>query len=136
MSVAEMRDRLAERGIEHEQIEAEVTRLQDGRYLDDAALAESVVRAETERKGRGRSAVVAELRRRRVDATAVEEALASLDDEGERERAVAVAEHRARQLTGYDTETARRRLYGFLQRRGFSGSVLQQAVDAALGDRR
>lgn len=136
MSVAEMRDRLADRGIDEEQIEAEVARLQDGRYLDDAALAESVVRSETERKGRGRSAVVAELRRRRVDSVAIDEAIASLDDEGERERAVAVAEHRARRLSGYDPETARRRLYGFLQRRGFSGSVLQHAVDVALGDRR
>ncbi|MCU1571280.1 MAG: RecX family transcriptional regulator [Naasia sp.] len=136
MSVAEMRDRLADRGIEPDEIEAEVTRLEDGRYLDDAALAESVVRSETERKGRGRSAVAAELRRRRVDAVAIEEALASLDDEGERERAVQVAENRARQLTSYDAETARRRLAGFLQRRGFSGSVLQHAVDTALGSRR
>lgn len=132
MSVAELRDRLIERGIEADEIEAELERLQSARYLDDAALADSVLRTETERKGRGRSAVAAELRRRRVDSEAIEAALESLDDEGERERAVAVAEQRARQLRGYDTETARRRLYGFLQRRGFSGSVLQHAVDTAL----
>jgi regulatory protein len=134
MSVAEMRDRLAERGIDEDEIEAEVARLSDARYLDDAALAESVVRTETERKGRGRSAIAAELRRRKVDGAAVEEALAGLDDEAERERAVEVAVQRARQLRGYDSETARRRLYGFLQRRGFSGSILSHAVDAALAD--
>ncbi|WP_286277463.1 regulatory protein RecX [Naasia aerilata] len=132
MSVAELRDRLAERGIEPDEVESEIARLQDARYLDDASLAVSVVRAESERKGKGRSAVAAELRRRRVDDAAIEAALESLDDEGELERAVAVAEQRARQLRSYDAETARRRLYGFLQRRGFSGSVVSRAVDTAL----
>jgi regulatory protein len=132
MSVAELRDRLAERGIEPDEAEAEIARLQDARYLDDGALAESVVLSETARKGRGRSAVAAELRRRRVDDVAIEVALEALDDEGELERAIAVATHRARQLSSYDPDTARRRLYGFLQRRGFSGGTIQRAVEAAL----
>ncbi|WP_374100727.1 regulatory protein RecX [Naasia sp. SYSU D00057] len=132
MSVAELRDTLAQRGIDSEDAEAEIERLVESRYLDDVRLAESVVRTETERKGKGRSAVVAELRRRKVADEAIEAALEEIDDEEERELAVAVARKRARQLTSYDEQTARRRLAGFLQRRGFSGSVLQHALDAAL----
>ena len=132
MSVAELRDTLAQRGVDAEDAEAEIERLVESRYLDDVRLAETVVRTETERKGKGRSAVVAELRRRKVADEAIEAALEEIDDEEERELAVAVARKRARQLTSYDEQTARRRLAGFLQRRGFSGSVLQHALEAAL----
>ncbi|WP_210478775.1 regulatory protein RecX [Naasia sp. SYSU D00948] len=132
MSEAELRDTLAQRGIDEAEAEAEIARLTEGRYLDDLRLAEAVVRVETERKGKGRAAVVAELRRRRVTDSAIEEALDDFDDEEELRLAVSVAEKRARQLSGLDPETARRRLAGFLQRRGFSGSVMQHALRAAL----
>ena len=132
MSVAEMTDLLEKREIEPEEVEAEVERLSRVGLLDDQALAENLVRTLTERKGMGRQAVKAELRRRKVDDTAVAEALEAMDGDAELERAIEVATKRAQQLRSYDAETAKRRLGAFLQRRGYSGSVLSAAMNAAL----
>ena len=61
-----------------------------------------------------------------------EPAVEDLDPETERENALAVAERRARQLTGLDRQTAERRLSAFLQRRGYSSDVVREAVTAAI----
>ena len=45
---------------------------------------------------------------------------------------LAVAERRARQLTGLDRQTAERRLSAFLQRRGYPSDVVREAVTAAI----
>ena len=73
-----------------------------------------------------------ELARRGVDATAARAAVDELDPEVERCNALEVAERRARQLSGLDRQTAERRLSAFLQRRGYPGDVVREAVTAAL----
>jgi regulatory protein len=132
MSVAEMTTLLERREIDPDDVAAEVERLESVGLLDDAALAENLVRTLQQRKGLGRSAVSAELRRRKVDPLAIEEALGSIDTDDELTRAIEVATKRAGQLRSYDAETAKRRLGAYLQRRGYSGSVLSAAMTAAL----
>lgn len=136
MSVAEMTDLLERREIDADEVAAEVERLERVGLLDDAALAETLVRTLQERKGLGRSAVSAELRRRKVDPVAIEQALESIDTDDELTRAIEVATKRANQLRSYDPETAKRRLGAYLQRRGYSGSVLSAAMSAALAPAR
>ena len=136
MSVAEMTKLLERREIEPDEVEAEIARLEGVGLLDDQALAENLVRTLQERKGLGRSAVSAELRRRQVDPLAIEQALDAIDTDDELERAIEVATKRAGQLRGYDPETAKRRLGAYLQRRGYSGSVLSAAMEAALRPQR
>jgi len=133
MSSAEMVTLLENREIEPEEVAAEVERLERAGLLDDRVLAEDLVRTLRDRKGLGKSAITAELRRRRVDQAAIEEALESVDVDDELERATEVAVKRAGQLSSYDRATAERRLSAFLQRRGYSGSVVGAAVNAALG---
>ena len=132
MSVAEMTTLLERREIDPDDVAAEVERLERVGLLDDSALAENLVRTLQERKGLGRSAVSAELRRRKVDPLAIEEALGSIDTDDELSRAIEVATKRAGQLRSYDPETAKRRLGAYMQRRGYSGSVLSAAMTAAL----
>jgi regulatory protein len=136
MSVAEMTTLLERREIEPDDVAAEVERLESVGLLDDSALAENLVRTLQERKGLGRSAVSAELRRRKVDPLAIEEALGSIDADDELTRAIEVATKRAGQLRSYDPETAKRRLGAYMQRRGYSGSVLSAAMTAALAPSR
>ncbi len=131
MSTAEMRDYLAKRGFEEAETELECERLLGVGLLDDFALAETLIRTLRQRKGLGRSALVAELRRRRLDAEAIDAALEDLDDD-ELARAIDLAVKRAPQLRSLDDQTARRRLGGFLMRKGYSGGVVQAAVDRAL----
>jgi regulatory protein len=133
MSSAEMTSLLESREIEPEEVAAEVERLEAAGLLDDRVLAETLVRTLRERKGLGRSGINSELRRRKVDQAAIDEALESVDVDDELERATEVAVKRAGQLSSYDRQTAERRLSAFLMRRGYSGSVVGAAVAAALG---
>ena len=133
MSSAEMVTLLENREIDPEEVAAEVERLENAGLLDDRVLAADLVHTLRDRKGLGKSAITAELRRRRVDPSAIDEALESVDFDDELERATEVAVKRAGQLSSYDRATAERRLSAFLQRRGYSGSVVGAAVNAALG---
>ncbi len=132
MSAEEMGEYLASREFDEGDIELECERLLGVGLLDDFALAETLVRTLRDRKGLGKSALTAELRRRRLDPSAIEEALDDLDSDDELSRATAVAVKRAPQLRSLDRATAQRRLGAFLMRKGYSGSVVSTAVAAAL----
>jgi regulatory protein len=132
LSVSEMGSLLERRELEPDDVAAELERLESVGLLDDAALADSLVRSLHERKGLGKSAIVNELRRRRVESSAIDVAIEQLDASDELSRATELAHKRAPQLRNLDAETAKRRLSGFLMRRGYSGSVVAQAVTAAL----
>lgn len=136
MSRWEIEKLLASRDLDEETIAAEVARLEGVGLIDDAALAETLVRTRRERKGLGHQALVAELRRRHIDQAIIDDALAT-DDEGdsEQQRANEVAIKRAGQLSSYDQETAKRRLTAFLMRKGYSSSIVRTAAAAALESR-
>ncbi len=132
MSRWELESLLLSRDFEADVIENELERLERAGLIDDAALAEMIVRTQHERKGLGRAALVTELRRRRIDQGIIEAATNQLSDEDEDARAEALAERRAAQLLGLDHDTAVRRLSGYLQRKGYSGETVRNAVIAAL----
>lgn len=132
LSVTEVRSVLVEHGLDEVEVEEWIERYERLGYLDDARLAEQVVHSHGARRGKGSGAIMQELGRRGVDPSAARAAVDELDPEVERENAFAVAERRARQLTGLDRTTAERRLSAFLQRRGYPGDVVREAVSSAL----
>ncbi|MFT4124110.1 MAG: regulatory protein RecX [Microbacteriaceae bacterium] len=134
MSVAEMRALLGRRGLDPQTVESEVERLSARRLLDDGALAETLVRTLHERKRLGRAAIVAELERREIEPAAVEAALETLHGDDELELATELARRRAVQLRGCDEDTLRRRLSGYLQRRGYSAGTAGAAIRLTLAD--
>lgn len=131
MSSFEMTQFLGTREFETDEIDAEIERLEGSALLDDAALAETLTRTLRDRKGLGASAITAELRRRKIDQEHIDVVVGFERDE-EQERANELAFKRAPQLRSLDSVTAKRRLSGFLMRRGYSGSVVSAAVNAAL----
>jgi regulatory protein len=135
MSRWEIEKLLTSRELADDVIADEVERLERVGLIDDAALAETLVRTQRERKGLGRQALIAELRRRHIDQDLIDAALQTedSDDDAEQERANELALKKARALTSYDQETAKRRLTGFLMRKGYSSSVVQAAISVALG---
>ena len=135
MSRWELEQVLAKREIEPAVAQAELDRLESVGLLDDAALAVTLVYTQHNRKGLGRSAIAQELNRRHIAPELIEEALAEIADDDELERATELAMKRVGQLATYDDETAKRRLHGFLARKGYSSSVVRQAMDAALATR-
>jgi regulatory protein len=133
MSSAEMTRLLESREIDPDSVAEEIERLEGVGLLDDRALAETLVRTLQDRKGLGRSGITAELRRRKINDEAITEALDEFDGDDELARAIEIAQKRASQLRSYDHETARRRLSGYLMRRGYNGSIVSAAIAASLG---
>jgi len=131
----ELGSALSRHDLDAEIVEAELDRLERVGLIDDAALAHDFVRTRHERKGLGRSALTAELRAKHVDQQYIDAALEQIDDDEEQSRATELAVRRAAQLRSLDSETAKRRLTGFLLRKGYAGSVVRAAVDTALGGR-
>ncbi len=131
----ELEKTLLSRELDEEVVEAELDRLEGVGLLDDAALAATFVRTQHDRKGLGRGAITAELRRRHIDQEHINAALEQVDDDDEQTRATELALKRAGQLSSYDLETAKRRLHGFLSRKGYSSAVVRAAIDEALSAR-
>lgn len=132
LSVAEVRSVLVEHGLDEIEVEEWLERYGRYGYLDDARLAEQLVHSHGVRRGRGSGAILHELSRRGIEPAVARAAVDDLDPEAERENATAVAVRRARQLSGLDRATAERRLSAFLQRRGYAGEVVREAVTTAL----
>lgn len=135
MSRWELEKTLLSRDLDAESVEAELERLEGVGLIDDGELAENFARTQHERKGLGRGAITAELRRRHVDQVHIDAALEQIDDDDEQERATELAVKRAAQLHSYDLGTVKRRLHGFLSRKGYSSSVVRVAIDEALSAR-
>ncbi|GIT80003.1 hypothetical protein LLS1_16720 [Leifsonia sp. LS1] len=136
MSRWELEQVLLKREIEPEVFGPELDRLETLGVIDDASLAVSLAFTQHSRKGLGRTAIEQELKRRHIDPELIEIALADIADEDELERATELAVKRIGQLSSYDDETVRRRLHGFLARKGYSSAIVRQAMDAALASRR
>lgn len=132
MSRREVERHLRDRGFDDGEIDDEVARLERDGYVDDVALAQTLVGTLQERKGLGRSAIAAELTRRLLAPSAIEYGLELIDTGDELSRARELAVKRARQLGSLDRDVAVRRLSAFLARRGYGGSTIRAAVDHAL----
>lgn len=104
-------------------------------YLNDDRLARELVSRLSERKGKSKSVIARELRQRGISASAVDAALELIDDDDELAKATQLALQRVRQFSKLDDETAERRLYGFLSRRGYSGNTVREACKEALASR-
>ena len=130
LSVAEARAVLVELELDEGAAEDLIERFERVGYLDDTRLAEQIVHTHHERKGLGRSAVEAEMRRRKLDQHAMSAVLdeLSVDESGP---AAELASGRLSRMSSLDDETAERRLLSFLMRKGYSSSVSREAVKTA-----
>jgi regulatory protein len=125
-SEAELRRKLAGKGYEEQGIEESVARLKELGYLDDLRFARFFASSSL-RNGRGYGGrLKMELARRGVDAGIVSDVLAELSAEyDERELLAQLIERR---YAGFDpasaSEKEKRKVVGYLQRRGFSLSAI------------
>ena len=133
-SEGELRAKLLARGLDEADVEAELDRLKGAGLVDDAALADRLVRSLRERKGLGDGALRPALRARNLPQAVIDVALAANaeDDEAVDERLQEVADDRARRLASLPDDVAERRLTAYLMRRGYGGSSLRTAARDAL----
>ncbi len=114
-----------------------VDRLAAEGFLDDESFARNFVRSRSGAAGLARRRLQQELGRKGVQRTIADEAIAEVFAEEEIDEvaaATALAAKRARALAGADRQTARRRLYSFLARRGYAPSVISAAIERAAGE--
>ena len=126
-SEAEVRQRLASRGVDAQDIESALDRLQELGYVNDADFAAAVIRARTQGRARGRRLVAEELRAKGVSDEVAETAL-SRNYGDEIEVARPVAERQAGRLHGCAFAEFRQRLGAFLVRRGFEHATAESLV--------
>jgi regulatory protein len=147
----ELRRRLRKKGFEPPRIETCLDRLEERGLLDDAEVAASFVRDRLRLRPRGPARLRSELRAKGVARRTAERVVDEVLDEEEitetdlalrvAERWVArQSEETLRALLGREdpgeSRKMRRRLYGYLGRRGFRGRALSRAMDHARDEAR
>jgi len=133
MSEREVRSWLAVREVPENDAEEWVERMHRLGYVDDARMATHLVDKLVNRGGKGRGVIVQKLTERGIDRATASDAVSHLDDDSQQEQATDLAVARASRMGSLTDEAARRRLHGFLARRGFSSTVIREAVQHALG---
>jgi len=135
-SRAELERYLGRRGYEDAVVAATLGRCEALGYVDDRAFATSWVRDRIRLKPRGIARLRSELRKKGVSAADAEAGIGrAFEEEGVTERDLleraAGKKWRARRTD--DPLKARRRLSGYLRRRGFPGHDIREVVDRLVG---
>lgn len=128
----ELADALRKRDIPDEAAAVVLDRFAEVGLIDDTAYAQAWVESRQRGRGLARRALGAELRRKGVDADAVEQALDSVDPADEAAAAAELVRKRLRTMSGLAPEVAARRLHGMLARKGYPGELASAVVRAAL----
>ncbi|MEX2581798.1 MAG: RecX family transcriptional regulator [Gemmatimonadota bacterium] len=127
----ELRDRLMRKGYDAETVDSCAQQLKNSGLLNDEAFARAFIRDRIRARPSGRGRLRAELRSKGVASEIAEslldDALASGDD-SELELARRAA-GRFKRRKGEEAIRAKRRLYGFLSRRGFTADVIRSVSD-------
>ena len=136
-SRVELQRHLRRKGHAEGPVQAAISRCERLGYIDDGAFALSFVRDRIRFRPSGRRRLLSELRSRGVSA---EDADAALDEAfrefgfSEQDLLRQSAARRVRALQSVERSTARRRLTGYLLRRGFAGADVRSIVDELLPD--
>jgi regulatory protein len=125
-SEAELRSRLARRGLPPVVVQETVEHLREQGLLNDEAFARYWVDARQQSSPRGRGLLRRELLAKGIAAETAAQAAATVAEE---ESARGAAEKKARSLRNLDYPTFRRRLGQFLLRRGFPYETARLLVD-------
>ncbi len=135
---AELAGQLAKRGYPDDVSGRVLDRLEQVGLVDDADFAEQWIRSRRANAGKGRRALIAELRTKGVDSELIEAALADEEPEAERVRAERLVTERLRREKLIDGEDAKlaRRLVGMLARRGYSQTMAFDVVKVAVANER
>ena len=131
-SERELRQRLSRKGFTRTEEDEAIAKLLALGYIDDAATARAL-RDQAERvKLLGHSGARMFMRMRGIGKEDAEEALEGYDEEA---TALKLLERKRRALAGLPRHVARRRLAGYLGRRGFSGEALVRMLKLALDEK-
>lgn len=123
----DVRKKLIESGYPEEIVEIILQRLEEKGYINDHQFANNWSENKSLNKPRSKKLIRLELKQKSIDEEIIEEVVNRMDSDDE--LAIRAAEKYYRKLSNLEEITFRRRLTGFLLRRGFSYSVIKPIVD-------
>ncbi len=136
-SAHELERWLLQRGFEHVDVADAVARLTEIGAIDDTQFARAFARSRALGKGMSRRRLTQELARRGVARSMADAAIADvMDEESVDERALleTAARKKLAAMQGQDPETVKRRLYGYLARRGYASDDIAAVVRTLLAE--
>jgi regulatory protein len=129
-SVEELKDKLKQKGFSDAIIAQVVGDFTKTGLINDAKFSKLWVSSRMASNPKGEVVLRRELKDKGVAEDAIEAAInEARKDKSEEEIVSQLAQARISQLTGLDKKTARRRLFGYLKRRGFSFNAIMKVVN-------
>jgi len=132
-SQKELERRLREKGYAEDVVAVVLAQLEQVDLVNDERFASEWVASRLSGRPMGRMRMAWELRRKGIASEIVDEALAPVDEEKEFEMALELAEGKLGGARPKDPDV-KRRLAGFLQRRGFHWGTVSRVLDRLTGD--
>lgn len=130
----ELTDKLRRKGFSEEATERAVRAIEELGYISDEEYAQAFVESRLRSKPKGKFALRRELRQKGIDKLTIERTLRAVSEEDEREAALKLARKQMRLYQNLPEETARRRLYQYLLRRGYRYEDVSAALRDAFGE--
>ena len=124
----EMGERLAREGFSEKAIGTAIEELIDSGHIRDRKYAENWVVRRQKSNPRGKTLLKRELLDKGVDRETAEQVVAQVETENEGTLALQIAQKRVKQYRQLPVHVAKRRLHGFLARRGFESEIVRQVL--------
>jgi regulatory protein len=125
----EMEQRLAREGFSTKAIETTIEELIHSGYIRDRKYAENWIVRRQKSNPRGKTLLKKELVNKGIDRETAEQVVANVETEDETKVALQIAQKRMKQYTGLPIHVAKRRLHGFLARRGFGSEIVRHVLE-------
>ncbi len=125
-SEQELRFRLSKRGFGAEEIDKTINRLRNYGYINDRKLAERLVEYGRREKHLGTRGVVNLLYKRGIPEEIIE--ALNLDDPDEVQRAEEFIKKKSVSLMRLPVDKRKRRIYGYLSRRGYAPWIIKEVI--------
>lgn len=126
---SEIARRLEREGFSAEAIEVSIAELIRSGHIRDRKYAENWIARRQKSNPRGKILLKQELVEKGIDKETAEEVVATVETENEAEIALQIAQKRVKQYKQLPTHVAKRRLHGFLARRGFGSDVVRLVLE-------
>ena len=125
---SEIERRLAREDFSADAIETSIEELIRSGHIRDRKYAENWIVRRQKSNPRGKTLLKRELIDKGIDRETAEQVVATVETEDEAKVALQIAQKRVKQYRRLPTHVAKRRLHGFLARRGFGSEIVRQIL--------
>ena len=126
---SEMEQRLAREGFSTQAIETCIEELIHSGHIRDRKYAENWIVRRQKSNPRGKTLLKKELVNKGIDRETAEQVVATVETEDETKVALQIAKKRMKQYERLPIHVAKRRLHGFLARRGFGSETVRHVLE-------